>query len=298
MRILKKEEGMKKLWIYIFITTGLLTYSFSGIAQTGRDQSFGKTHFIVGLPKEQHVVQQQSPQVRSDHSFCLPFQNPQEQVKHAFFSPDDNIKKVLIDLIDAEQKAIKVTAFMVTDKDIAQALINALCRGIAVEVITDGNSSKDRFSKISMLKDANITVYTYQPQSSGIVNDIMHHKFIVFKDNIHHKSLLWTGSFNLTRSANERNHENVLIVEEPRLVEQYEKRFEHLKAIIEKSNKEESQKYSATLLDDTHAYKQAEYRRKNQSIRLAQTAPRKQYAKNKSSRSKSKNIIRNVLKVV
>ncbi|MCL5875952.1 MAG: phospholipase D-like domain-containing protein [Candidatus Dependentiae bacterium] len=289
---------MKKLWIYIFIITNLLNYSFSGIAQTGRDQSFGKTHFIVGLPKEQHLVQQQSPQVRSDHSFCLPFQNPQEQVKHAFFSPDDNIKKILIDLIDAEQKAIKVTAFMVTDKDIAQALINAQCRGIAVEVITDGNSSKDRFSKIPMLKDSKITVYTYQPQSSGIVNDIMHNKFIVFKDNIHHKSLLWTGSFNLTKSANDRNHENVLIVEEPCLVEQYEKRFEYLKTTIKKTDKEEFKKYSATLLSDTHTDKQAECRRKNQSIRFTQTAPRKQYAKDKSSRPKSKNIIRNVLKVV
>lgn len=298
MRILKKEEGMKELWIYIFITTGLLTYSCLGIAQTGRDQSFGKTHFIVGLPKEQHVAQQQSPQARSDHSFCLPFKNPQEQVKHAFFSPDDNIKKVLIDLIDAEQKAIKVTAFLVTDKDITQALINAQCRGITVEVITDGNSSKDRFSKVPMLKNAKIAVYTYQPQSSGIVNDIMHHKFIVFKDNIHHKSLLWTGSFNLTKSANDRNHENVLIVEEPCLVEQYEKRFEYLKTIIEKTNKEESQKHSAMLLDETHADKQSESRSKNQSTRVAQTAPRKQYAKNKSSRSKSKNIIRSVLKIV
>ena len=265
-----------------------------GIAQSGRDQSFGKTHFIVGLPKEQHVLQQQSLTAQDGNRVCLPFKNPQEQVKHAFFSPDDNIKKILIDLINAEQKAIKVSAFIITDKDIAQALIEAQGRGIVVEVVTDGNSSKDKFSKITLLKGAKIAIYPYESQSSGMVNDIMHHKFIIFKDNIHHKALLWTGSFNLTKSANDRNHENVLIVEEPCLVEQYEKRFEHLKATIKKAGKEEFQKYSAALLGNNHDEKQAAHRRKSQSIRFNQNVPKKQYAKIK----KNKNIIKSILKIV
>ncbi len=282
---------MKKHLIYFVILTSFMQNLQATPVDTGLGQSFGKTHFIVGLPKDEHVIKVTTPQ-EEHHTSSLPFAYPQEKIKHAFFSPDDNIKKILIDLIDAEKAGIKVTAFMLTDKDIAQALIDARQRGIKVEVITDGNSSKDRFSKVGMLKDAKITIYHYEPQSKGMVNDIMHHKFIIFKDNIHHKSLLWTGSFNLTKSANDKNHENVVVIEEPCLVEQYDKRFDYLKTMIEKTARGESLEQEATLF--TKDSKQAANKREH-SMTLAQTTQRKQYAK---GRLLGRDIVKHIKKLV
>ena len=128
---------------------------------------------------------------------------------------------------------------MLTDKSIAQALIDAKARGVRLEIIANGASSREKFSKINMLKDAGLMVYLYEPKNeSGMFSEIMHHKFLVFEKNVHDKALLWTGSFNLTKSANERNHENVVIIQEPALVEQYDKKFDQIKEAIIKNNKE------------------------------------------------------------
>jgi phosphatidylserine/phosphatidylglycerophosphate/cardiolipin synthase-like enzyme len=51
----------------------------------------------------------------------------------------------------------------------------------------------------------------------------MHHKFAVFDART-----LLTGSYNWTRSAAEDNRENVLVVDDPRLVRPFVETFEEL----------------------------------------------------------------------
>ena len=134
---------------------------------------------------------------------------------------------------------------MLTDKTIAQAFIDAKERGVCVEIIANGDSSKEKFSKITLLQNAGIAVYVYEPENkNSMFSEIMHHKFIIFKKNTHDKALLWTGSFNLTKSANERNHENVIIVEEPGLVRKYDKKFDQLKEMILKHKEALTKKYA------------------------------------------------------
>lgn len=184
----------------------------------------GKTHFIVGKPKTAHTITsapKQTRQIKTHHTSC-----------RAYFSPKDNIKQQLIDLIDQEKKSIKVSVYTFTDKDIALALINAKKRGVAVEVITDGNASRDKFSKISLLKQEGIMVRVYEPQDEGLINNLMHHKFVVFGCNKEDESLLWTGSFNFTKSANARNQENVIVLQDEAIIDQYVTQFEQLKKMI------------------------------------------------------------------
>jgi cardiolipin hydrolase len=51
----------------------------------------------------------------------------------------------------------------------------------------------------------------------------MHHKFVLL-DEI----LVLTGSYNWTLASEKRNHENLLILKEPRVLESYRSEFEEL----------------------------------------------------------------------
>ena len=204
--------------------------------------NFGKTHFIVGLPRNQAaaVVPKAPEAVYSDATVNTPcwLCSNKTAICQAFFSPQDDIKAILIDLIAHEQKSIRVTIFMFTEKEIAQALIAAHQRGVLVEVITDGGNAKDRYSKIPLLQKEGIAVYIYQPQdANSMLSDIMHHKFVVFEKNNSDKSLVWTGSFNFTKSANARNQENVVVLDDVAIIKQFRDRFEQLKRAVGKPKK-------------------------------------------------------------
>jgi len=51
----------------------------------------------------------------------------------------------------------------------------------------------------------------------------MHHKFAIFDGK-----LLVTGSYNWTDSAERYNHENVLVLEDPAIINRYQTRFNRL----------------------------------------------------------------------
>lgn len=190
------------------------------------ESTLGKTHFIVKdnqlIVPPKKVTNQPLPLNHNGlvHEGCI---------KHALFSAYDDIQKNLIDLINKEQSSIKIAIYSFTDKDIAQALIAAHQKGIAVEIVCDCSCLQARFSKINLLAQQGIKTHIYFPaQDNAFTNDLMHHKFVLFEKNILDKSLLWTGSFNFTKSANSKNQENVIIVDDAYLIQLYQNHFNRL----------------------------------------------------------------------
>lgn len=166
--------------------------------------------------------------------------NDKGLVKRALFSPDDNIEEVLVGLIDAEREKISMTAFSLTSLSVANALINAKRRRVMVELIADAQNSQSSYSKVGMVHSAGIPVWVYPPMKQHDHDDhkpqnffprkgIMHNKFIIFKRSFNGKPLLWTGSYNFTWSANKKNQENVIIIEDFELIKFYMYQFEILK---------------------------------------------------------------------
>lgn len=142
------------------------------------------------------------------------------------FSPKDKITNYLIKRINSSKKNIYVAVYMLTDKKIAQALINAKRkRDIDVQVITDQTCLEYKHGKVDMLKNANIDVFVYKNnlKRKKRPDKIMHNKFAIF-DNI-----VWTGSFNWTSQANYQNKENVLMTDDPLILKRYQDQFELLK---------------------------------------------------------------------
>jgi phosphatidylserine/phosphatidylglycerophosphate/cardiolipin synthase-like enzyme len=218
------------IFIIIVVKTGLhlvslvewyiANHSFLSIPPT-----FGKTHFIVG--QDHHTGIDPHNQVSAVWSVAQ-----QSSIKAVFFSPDDKVRTALVDLIQQEQERMCIAVFMLTDKKIAQALLRAYQKGVAIEIITDPGCLKDQYNKIGFLSDQGLSVFVYNPQHvKGKFASIMHNKFAIFKKNKGNKSILWTGSFNFTCAAHKCNQENVLVLDDGELVQRFVTQFERLKTL-------------------------------------------------------------------
>lgn len=250
MKILIKGNFILKHALIIIITMIIsvyfarTTYTESGtnnqtkqkqkpikIAMNGTiSENFGKTHFIVGMSNSDvaHIRAQQPPETPTDCS--LETICKEKPICRAFFSPDDGIEQILIDLINNETKSIFIAIFAFTDGEVARALIQAKVRGVLVEIVTDPSCLQDKFNKILLLKNQGIPIQVYNTEvNTATLSNRMHHKFVIFGKNIAEKSLIWLGSYNFTKSANEANQESVVLLENPILLQRFLSQFNRLK---------------------------------------------------------------------
>jgi hypothetical protein len=190
----------------------------------------GKTHFIVGGDRSP------SSSSSSPSSPAVPVAPhiidgiPLNCDGHVCTVLFDNFYEMLETLIARERKSILIAAYMLTDKRISDWLCEAHNRGVRVEVVTDLGCLRERSNKLGNLYECNIPVFIYMPEKKGIKSSLMHNKFILFGSNIYKKKIVWTGSANLTRSAfDEVHHENVVILDDDSLYQEYEKKFAQLK---------------------------------------------------------------------
>lgn len=182
--------------------------------------TFGKTHFIVGMPKEAYAtLQEQSPVGYADVSSA-------GAAHKILFSPDDDIHTELLRLIQDENHSIKIAMYLFTDKDIAQALRDARERGVYVECVTDASCISNKFNKMDELAQLEIPVWVYRAASANrSLGNAMHHKFMIFGSS----GKVVTGSLNITNSAQKNNQENIVILCDGRSVQRFDKHFDVLK---------------------------------------------------------------------
>jgi phosphatidylserine/phosphatidylglycerophosphate/cardiolipin synthase-like enzyme len=164
----------------------------------------------------------------------------------AYFSPDEHPTDKLIQLINNTQHKLHAAIYMLTDKQIAQALIDAKKRGVDVKIIVDQATMDFEYGKGKFLKNSDIEIYIYSPKSKTRSSNkrlpIMHHKFAILDDKI------WTGSFNWTKSANQRNQENVIITTNKKVYAKFEKQFEILKnRTVELQSRKNNQEESSSI---------------------------------------------------
>ncbi|MBD3273658.1 DUF1669 domain-containing protein [Candidatus Dependentiae bacterium] len=143
-----------------------------------------------------------------------------------FFSPEDKVSEKLIKIINNAKRNIYVAVYMITDKRIAQALVDAkLKKDLDVQIITDQSCLEYKYGKINFLKEGNIDVFVFKNnlKRKKRAPKIMHNKFAII-DNF-----VWTGSFNWTVQANSKNKENVILIDDTNIYEKYLKQFNCLK---------------------------------------------------------------------
>lgn len=148
-----------------------------------------------------------------------------------YFSPNGGIKQRIIQEIRNERMSIRAALYFLTDKDLANELAKAARKGVSVELICDQSSAEGDWSKIEFLAQENIPLFVYD----GGKTSIMHHKFWIFGG---HKVI--TGSFNATKRAETKNHENIVVLDDPAVARQFETEFARVKTRSKRWKSEDS----------------------------------------------------------
>lgn len=135
----------------------------------------------------------------------------------ARFGPGKGIRERVKGLLVGARKSVDICVFSITDDRIANAILKAHERGVAVRIVTDDEKTSDAGSDVARLARAGIPVATDASAHH------MHHKFAPFDDRV-----LVTGSYNWTRSAADENRENIVVTSDPRLLAAYREEFDRL----------------------------------------------------------------------
>lgn len=132
------------------------------------------------------------------------------------FSPEGHCQTLLISTIAQAQKSIRVQAYSFTAAPIAQALIDARQHGVDVAIVLDRSQPSEHYSVLPLLLEAAV------PTKIDYCCAIAHNKVMIIDDR-------WvvTGSYNFTKSAEEKNAENLLVIDDPELAESYRHNWEH-----------------------------------------------------------------------
>jgi phosphatidylserine/phosphatidylglycerophosphate/cardiolipin synthase-like enzyme len=122
------------------------------------------------------------------------------------FTPGDDVEGFLARRIGAARESVRMQAYLFTDRRIARALLGALDRGVAVEVIGDARQHREGgLPWLHALARAGARVYLDATARAS-------HNKIVILDGDGPRAAVFTGSYNFTRSAQSRNAENVVVI--------------------------------------------------------------------------------------
>ena len=150
----------------------------------------------------------------------LPLQaDPASPTLTPYFSPKGGCTQAVVDALGSAKNTVLVQAYSFTSAPIAKALVDAHKRGVDVQVILDKSQRTERYSSATFLANEGISTYI------DAAHKIAHNKVMV----IDGKTLI-TGSFNFTKSAEEGNAENLLVISNaPDLAQRYTSNWkEHL----------------------------------------------------------------------
>eukprot|EP01024_Parvocaulis_polyphysoides_P050771 TRINITY_DN4955_c1_g1_i1.p3 TRINITY_DN4955_c1_g1~~TRINITY_DN4955_c1_g1_i1.p3 ORF type:complete len:194 (-),score=17.06 TRINITY_DN4955_c1_g1_i1:1492-2073(-) len=133
------------------------------------------------------------------------------------FSHADSNLVHLLNFIRSARSRIDVCVFTITCNDIADALLYVHKKGVRIRIITDDDQATSQGSDAVELHKAGIQVKTDDSPYH------MHHKFCVIDGKI-----LINGSFNWTRQAVLHNQENIVIMNDQRVIKPFQSKFEQM----------------------------------------------------------------------
>ncbi|HCG76386.1 TPA: phospholipase, partial [bacterium] len=125
-------------------------------------------------------------------------------------------EEAIIKRIKKAKKSIYFATFVFTNRKIANAIVKKFNEGIKVKGIME-REGLSPYCRYWLFKDIKADV----KWDNNFY--LLHHKFFIIDDKI-----LITGSYNPTRGAEEKNEENILILESPEICSIYQDEFERL----------------------------------------------------------------------
>ncbi len=156
---------------------------------------------------------------------CMPMQGCADPIKSSgtvdvYFSPKGNATAAIVRELDAARSEVLIQAYSFTSKPIARAVVDAKKRGVHVEAVLDKSQRSEKYTEADFLAHSQV------PTRIDAAHAIAHNKIMIID-----RSTLITGSFNFTKSAEENNAENLLVIKGNKaLINRYIANFEAHKA--------------------------------------------------------------------
>jgi len=136
-----------------------------------------------------------------------------------YFSPQGGCTEAVVANLDKATNTVLVQAYSFSSAPIAKALVDAKKRGVKVQVILDKSQRTERYSSADFVQRAGIATFIDAKHA------IAHNKIMVIDGET-----ILTGSFNFTKAAEEKNAENLLVIQDAALAAKYTANWQaHLK---------------------------------------------------------------------
>lgn len=142
----------------------------------------------------------------------------EERILEVCFSAVEDCSSLIRKWIARANESIYVMIYSFTQDEIGEALVKAVERGVDVEVIFE-EQQLSKYSEFERLRKAGAEVYL-----DGNPN-AMHHKVAIIDGWI-----VITGSYNWSRSAEERNDENLIVLAGRDIAGAYMNEFERVRS--------------------------------------------------------------------
>lgn len=146
---------------------------------------------------------------------------PKDTHYRVCFTPGQNCVAELVKQINKAKQSIYVQAYAFTDHKIGNALARAQRRGVKVSIIFD----KSNFQP-GAHTSAHFLMHRHIPAWNDNTLNIAHNKIMIFD-----KKIVETGSFNYTWSAEHKNAENMIFIENKKLAKLYLNNWFRRKAV-------------------------------------------------------------------
>ncbi len=134
-----------------------------------------------------------------------------------YFESEGDVAPRIIELVNGAEESVYFMAFSFTDDEIAKAMIDQHRAGVEVRGVIEARNAEGTGSDMGAMTKAGIDVL-----ADGNPY-VMHHKVIIIDEEI-----VITGSYNFTQSAADKNDENVLIIHNATIAEQYTAEFQRV----------------------------------------------------------------------
>jgi len=135
-----------------------------------------------------------------------------------YFSPDDGVESVLLDLVDSARDSLDFLAFSFTSDPLGEAVRRADQAGLRVRGVLDEDQGASNIgTELTLFRSRGLDV-----RLDGNPGQ-MHEKVLIIDD-----AIVVLGSYNFSRNANESNDENVLIIRNRTIAAGFAREFERI----------------------------------------------------------------------
>ncbi len=203
----------------------IITGSFNPTAAAKKDYNnlliINSTNLAAFYSHDFNFLEENSPQPHTKIKSPTRSVMLNNTLVKAYFCPQDDCAAAVENELEKASSSILFAAYSFTSAGIANELILKSREGVAVSGIMEKSTTGSKYSKHAMMVANGVNV---RLESS---RRLMHHKFFV----IDNRTVI-TGSFNPTENADTRNDENIIIIENAAVAEEYAAEFSTIYGVV------------------------------------------------------------------